>query len=103
MGAGFVISSDVWEVSALLRSMGFGAQHPGAHRLYPVHYHRALRHTDVLIHPRVPWAGYWPGDAGSVRMIAAGERAARRVLELQFEPAHTPANAPASTATLAAR
>lgn len=80
MGASFVVSSDVWELSALLRSMGLDVAHPSARRLYPAQYHRALRHTDLLIHPRVPLAGYWPSEAGSQRMIAAGEQAARRAL-----------------------
>jgi NTE family protein len=80
MGAEFVIASDVWEVSSLLRRLGF---HPGqakAQRLYPAHYRDSLRHTDLLIHPRIPAAGYWPGDAGIERMVAAGESAARRAL-----------------------
>lgn len=80
MGAEFVIGSDVWEVSSILRSMGLEASHPKAERLYPAHYRNALRHTDVLIHARVPWAGYWPGDSGVDRMIAAGEQAARQAL-----------------------
>ncbi|MBZ5611903.1 MAG: patatin-like phospholipase family protein [Acidobacteriia bacterium] len=81
MGADFVISSDVWEVSSVLRDMGFHPAHRHAHRVYPAHYRTSLRHTDLHIHPRVPIAGYWPGDAGIKRMVAAGELAARRALE----------------------
>lgn len=81
MGAEFVIASDVWEVSSVLRGLGLGADHPKRLRLYPAHYRNALHHTHLLIHPRVPFAGYWPGDMGVDRMIAAGEEAARRALE----------------------
>ncbi len=81
MGAEFVIGSDVWEVSSLLRGLGFDAAHPKTHRLYPSHYRISLQHTDLLIHPEVPFAGYWPNDAGMERMIAAGELAAKRALE----------------------
>jgi NTE family protein len=83
LGADFIVSSDVWEVSSMLRGLGLHAAHPYAHRLYPAHYRIALSHTDLLIHPRVPLAGYWPGEAGSERMIFAGEQAARQALQLQ--------------------
>ncbi len=81
MGADFVIGSDVWELSSILRGVGLDASHPQGHRLYPVHYRTSLQHTNLLIHPRVPWAGYWPGDSGIEHMIAAGERAARQALQ----------------------
>jgi NTE family protein len=81
MGADFVIGSDVWELSSLLRSVGLESTHPRAHRLYPGHYRVALDHTDVLIHPQVPVAGYWPSDIGMKRMIASGEEAARRAFD----------------------
>jgi NTE family protein len=77
MGAEFVIGSDVWEVSSLLRGMGVDPAHP----LYPNQYRVSLRHTDLLIQPQVPISGYWPGDAGIERMIAAGEQAARQALD----------------------
>jgi NTE family protein len=83
MGADFVIGSDVWELSSMLRGMGFDTTHPKAHRLYPAHYRNSIEHTNLLIHPQVPWAGYWPGDSGIERMIAAGERAARNALNLR--------------------
>jgi NTE family protein len=82
MGAGFVIGSDVWEVSSMLRRAGFHTTHPKAHRLYPAHYRNAVKHTNLLIQPHVPWAGYWPSEGGIERMIAAGEQAARRVFGL---------------------
>ena len=85
MGAEFVIGSDVWELSSILRGVGVPATHSKAHRLYPAHYRNSLHHTDLLIHPQVPWAGYWPGDSGIERMIAAGEQAARRALD-RFRP-----------------
>ena len=80
MGAEFVIGSDVWELSSILRGIGLYATHPQARRLYPAHYRHSLQHTDLLVHPKVPVAGYWPAHNGIDRMIAAGERAARRVL-----------------------
>lgn len=81
MGAEFVIASDVWELSSILRGLGFGPAQPAARWLYPAHYRRALHHTHLLIHPHVPFSGYRPGDSGIDRMIAAGEHAARRALE----------------------
>lgn len=80
MGADFVIGSDVWELSSLLRDLGLHPGHRRARRLYPAQYHTSLRDTDLHIHPRVPWAGYWPNDAGIERMIEAGEQAARHAL-----------------------
>jgi len=80
MGADFVIASDVWEISSLLRGVGLHPAHPNAHRVYPSHYRTALRQTDLLVHPSVPMSGYWPGEAGIQRMVAAGEVAARREL-----------------------
>ena len=77
MGADFVIASDVWEVSSLLRGIGIHPAHPSAPRVYPSHYHASLRETNLLVLPRVPLAGYWPGEAGIERMVAAGEAAAR--------------------------
>ena len=96
MGADFVIASDVWEISSMLRSAGI---HPGqawADRMYPAHYRRSLRETDLLVHPFVPLAGYWPGESGIERMVAAGETAARESLDRYFRQ-HDPAlNAAAS-------
>ena len=43
MGADFVVGSDVWEVSSLLRSVGIDPHHPRAGRTYPSHYHAAVR------------------------------------------------------------
>ena len=80
MGADFVIASDVWEISSILRGVGIHPAHPSAHRVYPSHYRASLRETDLLVHPRVPMTGYWPGEAGIQRMVAAGEAAARREL-----------------------
>jgi NTE family protein len=80
LGAGFIIGSDVWEVSSLLRSVGIAPHHPRTGRSYPQHYHSAVRHTDVIIHPRVPFAGYVPGPLAVERMISAGEAATRLAL-----------------------
>ena len=80
MGADFVIGSDVWEISSLLRGAGLSLDQSVGRRAYPSHYRASLRHTDLLVHPHVPLSGYWPGEAGIARMIAAGEAAARQVL-----------------------
>lgn len=80
MGADFIIGSDVWEISSLLRGFGIDAHHPQARRTYPSHYHSAIRNTDLLIHPRVPLAGYLPGPLAIERMIFAGEEATRLAL-----------------------
>ena len=84
MGADFVIGSDVWEISSILRSIGIHPAHEKAHRVYPLHYRHSLRQTDLLFHPTVPVAGYWPGETGIQRMVAAGEASARRQLERFF-------------------
>jgi len=81
MGADFVIGSDVWEFSSLLRGVGIDPHHPRADRTYPSHYHSAVRNTDILIHPRVPFAGYLPGPLAIDRMISAGENAASLALD----------------------
>jgi NTE family protein len=80
MGADFIIGSDVWEISSLLRGLGMDPHHPRASRTYPSHYRSAVRNTDLLIHPRVPLAGYVPGPLAIERMISAGENAARLAL-----------------------
>jgi NTE family protein len=80
MGADFIIGSDVWELSSLFRGVGIGPHHPRAGSTYPAHYHSAVRSTDLLIHPRVPLAGYLPGPQAIERMILAGEHATRLAL-----------------------
>lgn len=81
MGADFVIASDVWEVSSLIRGAGIHPHHARASRAYPSHYRSAVHHTDVLIHPRIPLAGYLPSPVAVERMIAAGAAAARLALD----------------------
>ena len=80
MGADFIVGSDVWEVSSLLRGFGIDPHHPRAIRTYPSHYYSAVRSTDLLIHPRVPLGGYLPGPLAIERMISAGEEATRLAL-----------------------
>ncbi len=87
MGADFVIGSDVWELSSLLRGVGVDPHHPRAGRAYPSHYQAAIRNTDIIIHPRVPLTGYLPGRLAVERMIAAGERAARLAFHRFFAQA----------------
>ena len=80
-GAEFIIGADVWEVSFLLHELGIGPDHRWATRAYPPHYHIALRHTDLLIRPRIPWSGYLSGSQAVARMITAGEQATRLALD----------------------
>jgi len=80
LGAEFIIASDVWEYSSLMRAIGCHPARPAHGRFYPEHYRRALHHTDLHIHPSIPMAGYAPGDAAIERMIAAGAEAAHRAL-----------------------
>lgn len=84
MGAEYVISSDVWEISSLLRSMGWEPEHPRFGRLFPSHYLKALQLTDLLILPSIPVAGYMPGRSSIERLIRRGEVAAWRSLESDF-------------------
>jgi NTE family protein len=81
MGADFIIGSDVWEISSLLRGVGIDPHHPRAGRTYPSHYHSAVRSTDLIIHPKVPLAGYLPGPLAIERMISAGAEATRLALD----------------------
>lgn len=80
MGADLVIGCDVWEVSSLLRGVGIHPHHASAGRTYPTHYRSAVRSTDILIHPRIPLAGYLPRPVAVERMISAGAAAARSAL-----------------------
>jgi len=79
MGADFVIGSDVWELSALLRGVGVSLAHRQASRFYPRQYMTAVRDTDALIQTSVPLIGYLPGPGSINRLVAAGEAAARDV------------------------
>lgn len=82
LGAEFVIGSDVWEWSSLMRSLGNSPHDQRwTNRAYPSHYRSALSHTDIHIHPQVPTRGYLPGAAAVDRMIAIGERATYRAME----------------------
>lgn len=80
MGADFVVGSDVWELSSLLRGFGMHPHHPRAHHTYPSHYRSAVRDTDLLINPRVHLAGYLPRAVAVERMISAGENATHLAL-----------------------
>jgi NTE family protein len=80
LGADFIIASDVWGVSALLRSVGLRHTHPRAGRAYPRHFMHAVSQSDVLIQTDIPVAVYWPGRMSVDRLIAAGESAAHKAL-----------------------
>ena len=83
LGADFVIASDVWEWSSLLRSLGCSPFRTA--RFYPSHYRLALSHTEIHIHPEIPVSGYIPRATAVDRMIAVGEDAARHTLGLMFK------------------
>lgn len=80
LGAEFIIASDVWEYSALMRAVGRHPARPSHSRLYPEHYRSAFHLTDLHIHPFIPVTGFAPGAAAIERMIAAGAEATRRAL-----------------------
>lgn len=80
LGADFVISSDVWEWSSMMRSLGYSPLDQQRNRTYPRHYLSALAQTDVHIHPQIPLRGYVPGPSAVDKMIAVGERATYRAL-----------------------
>jgi NTE family protein len=82
LGAEVVISSDVWELSSLSRSLGILPSDPRANRVFPAHYLAALQYTDLLIQPDIPMAGYVPGKNAVGRMIAAGEAAVHSRFEV---------------------
>lgn len=80
LGAGFIVGSDVWELSSVLRGVGIHPYHASAGRTYPLHYRKAARNTDILVHPRIPLSGYVPRPVAIERMIAAGAEATRLAL-----------------------
>jgi NTE family protein len=77
LGAELVISSDVWELSSLLRAFGCKPEHP----LFPQHYREAVQKTDWLIQPAIPFSSYVPNVTSIERLIAAGERATLHTLK----------------------
>lgn len=80
LGAGYVISSDVWEFSAFLRGFGLDHSNPRARRIYPRQYLDAAQSTDMLIQPDIPIKVYVPGCVSIDSLIDAGEKAAHRAL-----------------------
>lgn len=80
LGAQFIIGSDVWEFSALLRGFGVTPDHPRAHHLYPRHYLDAVQSSDIIIQPNIPITVYVPGYMSIDSLIAAGEKATIRAL-----------------------
>lgn len=81
LGAEFVVGSDVWEFSALLRDFGVSASHPRAHRVYPRQYLNAVHGSDLLIQPDIPIKVYVPGCLSVNELIRAGEKATHRGLD----------------------
>jgi len=80
LGADFVIASDVWEFSALLRGIGIVHTHQRADAVYPRHYMHAVRSTDLLIQPPIPLTSYLLTSKFVDRLIASGEASARSAL-----------------------
>lgn len=80
LGAEFIIGSDVWEFSAILRGLGMRHTHRRANRVYPHHYVEAAYGSDVLIQPDIPIKVYVPGCVSVDQLIAAGEAATHRAL-----------------------
>ncbi len=76
--AEFVIGSDVWELSAIMRALGCPSSHP----FFPTHYRDAVSQTDLLIQPAIPIWSYVPGLPAFERLIVEGELATKRALEL---------------------
>jgi NTE family protein len=85
LGAEILIASDVWELSSLLRRVGLRHTQPRGQRFYPAHYRNAVQHTNLLIQPVIPRAGYVPGAAAIERMITAGEEATHQALARWLE------------------
>ncbi|MEW6731358.1 MAG: patatin-like phospholipase family protein [Acidobacteriota bacterium] len=80
LGAEIVISSDVWELSSVLRRIGCKPASPRTSRFYPQHYRLAIDNTHILIQPYIPAIGYLPGNTAIKRMIAIGEEATYQTL-----------------------
>jgi NTE family protein len=80
LGADFIISSDVWELSALLRKLRLQPSSRRGKLIYPAHYRQALKYTQVLITPSIPRSGYVPSSKAVERMIATGEAATKIAL-----------------------
>lgn len=81
LGADFIIGSDVWEISALLRGVGLLHTNPKAQRAYPRHYIRAVQSTDLLIQSAIPIKGNLPAWDFVNCLIAAGESATRTAFQ----------------------
>lgn len=82
LGADFVIASDVWEWSSLMRSLGCSPAESGwTSRAYPSQYRFALSRANLHIHPDIPATCYLPGPRAVNHMIAVGERATYQALE----------------------
>ena len=86
MDADFVIASDVWELSSILRAIGVTATDDRGARFYPEQYRRAVAQADVLICPDIPMSGYIPGETALQKMIEAGERATHLAFSKLKEP-----------------
>lgn len=82
LGADFVIASDVWEWSSLMRSLGYSPRsNQWTRRAYPSHYRKALLRTDIHIQPHIPVRCYVPNSTAVDRLIAVGESATYHALE----------------------
>lgn len=75
MGADFVIASDVWTLSFMLKQIGCSPTNSISGKIYPSHYRKALENTEILIQPEIPIIGYLPSSMAIKRMINIGEQA----------------------------
>ncbi len=80
LGADFVIASDVWTLSFVLKQIGCKPENNLNGKLYPLHYRQAIENTQMLIQPQIPAIGYLPSDAAIKRMISIGEQATYKAL-----------------------
>jgi NTE family protein len=80
LGADFVIASDVWELSSMLRSVGVRHGDPRAGALYPRHFRAAAHSAQMLLQPAIPLRAYVPGPEAVDLLVAEGERATRAAL-----------------------
>jgi NTE family protein len=80
LDADFIVASDVWEFSSLLRAMGCQPTHP-RHSAFIRRITCARSNTLISSSIDCTAAGYLPGAAAIERMIAAGEAAAQCALK----------------------
>jgi len=79
-GCKSVISSDVWWRASVARKAGFSLDSRFAETVFSRQYMEAVRHSDHLIHPRIPALGIVPGRLGMRSLVRSGVIAAEKAL-----------------------